>query len=239
VPYPFVKSKAISHQLIDNSAERPEGWSAAFAEGVQNVVLPGYTALSADDAHRAAGQLLCRGPIRVKKPLAAGGRGQRTMASAHELNEFLDTISPDDMALCGVVLETQLCQVKTLSVGQITVDGLSLTYHGTQRIATDNAGRSVYGGSDLTCVRGGWDALGRVAIAANVRLALNQARRYDECTRSFPGFIASRRNYDVGQGTDANGEWRSGVFEASGRAGQHGRTRSSRCFSPGSRAPNR
>jgi len=47
--------------------------------------------------------LLCRGPIRLKKPLAAGGRGQRTIAGAHELKEFLDTISPDDMALCEVV----------------------------------------------------------------------------------------------------------------------------------------
>jgi len=123
------------------------------------------------------------------------------------------------MALCGVVLETQLGHVNTLSVGQITVDGLSLTYHGTQRVAIDNAGRSVYGGSNLTCVRGGWDALGRVPISTNVRLAVNQARRYDKCTCAYPGFIASRRNYDVGQGTDANGEWRSGVFEASWRVG--------------------
>ena len=44
-----------------------------------------------------------------------------------------------------------------------------------------DAGRSVYGGSDLTCVRGGWDALNRMPIAANVHLAVNQARRYDEC----------------------------------------------------------
>ena len=68
----------------------------------QNVVLPRYTA-SANDADCAAARLLCRGPIRLKKPLAAGGRGQRTIAGAHELKEFLDTISPDDMALCEVV----------------------------------------------------------------------------------------------------------------------------------------
>jgi hypothetical protein len=33
------------------------------------------------------------------------------------------------------------------------------------------------------------------------------------------GVIASRRNYDVGQGVDAVGRWRSGVFEASWRVG--------------------
>src|SRR6516164_4267548 len=31
--------------------------------------------------------------------------------------------------------------------------------------------------------------------------------------------MASRRNYDVGQGLDAHGKWRSGVFEASWHSG--------------------
>jgi Protein of unknown function (DUF3182) len=35
----------------------------------------------------------------------------------------------------------------------------------------------------------------------------------------YPGFMASRRNYDVGQGIDANGQRRSGVFESSWRVG--------------------
>ena len=35
----------------------------------------------------------------------------------------------------------------------------------------------------------------------------------------YPDFFASRRNYDVGQGIDANGRWRSGVFEPSWRVG--------------------
>jgi hypothetical protein len=36
---------------------------------------------------------------------------------------------------------------------------------------------------------------------------------------AYPGFVASQRNYDVGQGIDAEGEWRSGVLEASWRVG--------------------
>ena len=35
----------------------------------------------------------------------------------------------------------------------------------------------------------------------------------------IPGFLASRRNYDIGQGIDGRGRWRSGVFEASWRSG--------------------
>ncbi|TJV45541.1 MAG: DUF3182 family protein, partial [Mesorhizobium sp.] len=35
----------------------------------------------------------------------------------------------------------------------------------------------------------------------------------------YPGFFASRRNYDIGQGVDSSGIWRSGVLEASWRIG--------------------
>jgi hypothetical protein len=37
--------------------------------------------------------------------------------------------------------------------------------------------------------------------------------------REYPGFIASRRNYDVAQGLDGKGRKRSGVLEASWRSG--------------------
>ncbi|MFT2633356.1 DUF3182 family protein, partial [Escherichia coli] len=35
----------------------------------------------------------------------------------------------------------------------------------------------------------------------------------------FPGFFASRVNYDVAQGRNAAGHWRSGVLEQSWRVG--------------------
>ena len=47
-----------------------------------------------------------------------------------------------------------------------------------------------------------------------------QARTYDDAaSQCFPGFYASRRNYDVAQGRDAAGRPRSGVLEQSWRAG--------------------
>src|SRR5438105_194171 len=72
VPRPFVKTKAITHPLIDRRAARPEGWSASFAGRVRNVVLPGYTVFSPHDADAAAARLLARGSIRLKEPLGAG-----------------------------------------------------------------------------------------------------------------------------------------------------------------------
>jgi hypothetical protein len=101
VPHPFVKTKAISHQLIDNDVAQPKGWSAEFAERVQDFVLPGYTAFNVRDAHVAAARLLCRGPVSVKKPRSAGGRGQRIITNTDELDQFQQTVEPSDMALCG------------------------------------------------------------------------------------------------------------------------------------------
>jgi hypothetical protein len=221
VPYAFMKTKAITHELVDIEAERPTGWSLTFAARIREVVLPGYTVFSARAARVAATRLWAHGAIRVKHPLASGGRGQSLAASLSELEAILEAVSASDLARHGLVLETNLGEARTLSVGQVALDGLHLTlsYHGAQRVTTDNEGRSAYGGSDLVCVRGGWGALGRLSLSAGVREAIAQARRYDDATREYPGFMASRRNYDVGQGVDGTGQPRSGVFESSWRAG--------------------
>jgi hypothetical protein len=219
VPHPFVKTKAITHQLIDNSAQRPEGWSPEFAERVRNVVLPGFTAFSVRDAHIAATRILTSGPVRVKEPLFSRGRGQALVNSIGEWDSFVEKSLSDHLPAYGVVLEMNLRLVTTLNIGQIAVNGVTVTYYGTQRTAIDNEGRPGYGGSDIVCVRGGWEALDRLPMAAEIRLGVAQARLYDDAASEYSGFMASRRNYDVGQGIDGEGRRRSGVFEASWRVG--------------------
>ena len=118
-----------------------------------------------------------------------------------------------------MVLEANLREVTTLSIGQVTIGDSMISYHGTQRMVADNERRSVYGGSDLVCVRGDWDAFNRLPTTAAVRLGITQARSYEAAMSEYPGFLASRRNYDVGQGVDGTGRWRSGVFEAAWRSG--------------------
>ena len=218
-PYPFVKTKAITHGLVSMRAARPYGWSLAFADTMKNAVLPGYTVFSLDDATRAAMRLLPLGSIRVKEPLGDGGHGQRVVAGISELDAFLETLSPEHVASHGLVLETHLRRAITRSVGQTTIGNRLITYYGTQRAVTNNYGLSVYGGSHLICVRGGWTELEALPMDAEARLAVSQARTYDRNADRYPGFLASRRNYDVGQGMDGRGQWRSGVFEASWRSG--------------------
>ena len=68
--------------------------------------------------------------------------------------------------------------------------------------------------------RGDFDALLALDLAEDARLAIAQARAYDDAAHAcFPGFFASRRNYDVAQGVDARGRRRSGVLEQSWRLG--------------------
>jgi hypothetical protein len=219
VPHPFVKTKAITHGLVEENAESAPGWSPAFAERVSEIVLPGYTVFSAGDARTAAKRMLRRGGIRVKKPLGASGKGQSLVTTLQELDALLEMYASEEMATYGLVLEENLRQVRTLSVGHVAIDGVTVAYCGVQRITKDNEGRSVYGGSDLVCVRGGWDALDALAMEPDVRAGVAEAKLYDQAMSEYPGFMASRRNYDIGQGIDSEGRPRSGVFESSWRIG--------------------
>jgi hypothetical protein len=135
------------------------------------------------------------------------------------MDAFLDALPSNELAAAGLVLESNLCDVITLSVGQVAIEGGVISYHGVQRLTEDNEGRAVYGGSDLVCIRGGWEALSELPITKEVRVGVEQAITYERAMDAYPGFLASRRNYDVGQGLDAQNKWRSGVFESSWRSG--------------------
>lgn len=219
VPFPFVRTKAITHPIIGSQAERPPGWSSRFSDQIGGVVLPGYTAFDPDDALNAAARLLRSGPIRIKAPRGASGQGQVVARTAADCQAVIDGYTRDELHAHGIVLEMNLQHVQTLNIGQVSVGELTTSYYGTQRVVTDAEGQVDYRGSDLICTRGDWDVLERMNTPWEIRVAITQARQYDRAAEEYPGFLASRRNYDVGQGIDAHMRWRSGVFEASWRVG--------------------
>ena len=219
VPRGFTKTKVITHGLLGDESDRPPGWSRAFTHAVAGDVLPGFTVFNRRDAELAGRRLLEGGPVRVKNPLSAGGRDQWVVTRPAELAAVLAPMVSEDITLHGLVLERNLSQVSTLSVGFISLEGLTLAYHGTQRTTRDNCGRTVYGGSELRVVRGGEEALCRLEAAPRVRRAITQALAYDRAAIAHYGLIASRRNYDVAVGVDAQGRELSGVLEQSWRMG--------------------
>ena len=220
VPYPFVGTKTITHPLDEAGAAAPEGWSQAFAIAVEDAVLAGYSAFSAHDASRAGARLLEGGPVRVKPALAIGGRGQTVVRDRSTLESAIAALDPQALSTYGVVLEQNLTEVTTYSVGQVRVAELVATYYGTQKLTRDNKGAEVYGGSELTVVRGDFDNLLERDMDAETRNAVEEARVYDSAARRcFPGFFASRCNYDIARGRDTDGQRVSGVLEQSWRIG--------------------
>ena len=220
VPHAFVATKVITHPLVDPRAPSPAGWAHGFQNRVRGAVLTGFAVFTREDALAAAQPLLARGPLRLKPACATGGRGQFVIVDDDGLDAALRSIDAAELARDGLVLEENLVDVTTHSVGQVRVAELVASYHGTQRLTSDNHGEQVYGGSDLLVVRGGFDALVGLDLTPEARLAVTQAQTYDAAVMAeFPGFFASRRNYDIAQGSDAQGRRRSGVLEQSWRLG--------------------
>lgn len=220
VPEAFMATKVISHGLVDAGAEAPAAWCEDHAHHVREAVLPGYSVFEAGDAREAAKLLLAGGRVRLKRADGVGGLGQRVIDDLAGLQGMLDELGDDELARQGLVLERNLNSVETLSVGQVNVRGLMAAYIGRQYTTLDRRGREVYGGSELLVSRGGFHELMQRSLRARERLAVEQAMTYHEGARQmFPGLLLSRANYDIAQGVDDQGRWRSGVLEQSWRIG--------------------
>lgn len=221
VPHAFVASKVITHALPRECASIPEGWRSELGERLRPVVLDGFSVFCPQSAGLAGRELLARGgAIRLKPAQARGGNGQRRVDCPGTLDEALAALDRLELQEHGMVLEQDLVDATTCSVGQVRIAGMVLSYLGTQHQAPDREGLEVYTGSRLHVVAGDYAALEPVATDAMQRHALDCARRYDAAVEAVhPGFFASRRNYDVIAGHDAHGNWRCGVLEQSWRLG--------------------
>lgn len=220
VPFPFVSTKAITHPLVRDDAFAPDGWSPVFGKQVRDVVLPGFSAFTLDDALTAGARLLEQGAVRIKKPCGVGGLGQSVVKNKEDLERELLSLDIAELAREGIVVEKNLVDVETFSVGRVSVGKLVVTYCGTQRLTTNNRGMSVYGGSSLLLVRGEFDTLLRRDLPPATRTAIAQARAYHSAVlQCYPGMFASRCNYDVARGVDEEGKLLSGVLEQSWRIG--------------------
>jgi hypothetical protein len=220
VPCAFMATKMITHPLLDAASCAPARWCPEFPRRVADVVLDGISVFARQDALTAGRRLLTFGPVRVKPATGIAGLGQFIVANAAELARTLDAIDAEELARFGAVVEQNLTDVTTYSVGQVRVADIVATYCGTQQLTTNNRGVEVYGGSALIVVQGDFDALLGLTLPEDIRFAIAQARVYDDAAaQCFEGLFASRRNYDVAEGLDAAGHRRSGVLEQSWRLG--------------------
>ncbi|MHA6767770.1 DUF3182 family protein [Sphingobium ummariense] len=220
VPYDFVATKIVTHGLISSDCMAPDGWASGLADALGDSVLRGFSAFSIADIRRGAHKLLERGPIRLKDVRAKGEYGQITLSDRDAVDKALAQLDPAEVETHGIVLEENLEDVVTYSVGCVRLPGCSIAYWGTQRLTMDNDGACVYGGSQLHVIQGDLAALVRCHLAPELADAIIKAEHYDRAVFSaYPETYASRRNYDVVAGRDGAGERRVGVLEQSWRAG--------------------
>ena len=220
VPAPFIATKVITHPLVHADAAAPDGWCRAHADCVAGVVLPGYSVFTVADARRGAAELLQHGAVRLKAAAGVGGTGQSVVGDGAQLEAQLAAIDPQQLRRDGLVLERNLSKVVTHSVGQVQVGAWRATYIGEQYSTRNHHGHDVYAGSSLHVVRGGFEALLDLELEGAARTAVDQALVYHRAALMlYPGMFASRCNYDVAQGIDDSGRWRSGVLEQSWRIG--------------------
>jgi len=218
-PHAFLCSKAIAHPVIQGGFT-PPGWSHGFSADLGNAVLHGYTAFTSDDAWRAGKSVLATGKARLKRGDGTGGHGQTVISNEAELDAAVNALDAASLLRDGVVIEQNLEEVTTFSVGKVRVGRLIATYAGTQRLTQDNRGAEVYGGSDLVVVRGDYDVLLALQSNAAFREAVESAQAFDAAvSKAYPGLLASRRNYDIARGRDADGKERLGLLEQSWRIG--------------------
>jgi hypothetical protein len=220
VAAPILGTKAISHPLFGRAASAPPGWAAAFSERVCDVVLPGFTAFEFEVARAAGRELLKGGAVRLKPVNETGGLGQMVARSMQELERALSELGRHATPEQGIVLERNLQNVRTYSVGQIRLAGMVVSYIGEQSETPTNSGDAAYGGSVLRCIRGEMGDLRATRLSGDEHAALSQAVAFDcAAEETLPGFLASRRNYDIATGQDEAGHSFCGVLEQSWRIG--------------------
>lgn len=219
VPHAFMSTKLISHPLFEGGATAPHGWSEDFPAKVRNHVLPGFSVFGADEFIAAGRLLLKAGSVRAKAGYADGGSGQCVLTNARDLADYCSHLSAEALTQ-GYVLEENLVDTRTYSVGQLWLDELLISYFGEQRLTTDNKGRETYGGTTLEAVPGSWQPLLEHFAADPVAYQIiSSAHEYDHWADETLNIVSSRRNYDVITGKDARGQFKSAVLEQSWRAG--------------------
>jgi hypothetical protein len=182
-------------------------------------VLHGFSTFTASDLRRAALRVLQVGPVRLKPAGGIGGFGQKVVRDEGGLQEALQQFDPDAVQE-GMVVERNLSNARTFSIGRVKVAGLEAAYFGEQHTTRNRHGIEVYGGTTLTVQRGGFDTLRTATDDPLLQQAIAQADMYHRAALDcFSGMFASRCNYDLVLGDDAQGAQRMGVLEQSWRIG--------------------
>lgn len=211
-----------------------EGQQAAYSElggqahsGGQasnlGLVLPGYSIFDTanlSEVYIAAEQLFAKGltSLRLKEAAASDMAGQYPFTSLTELDSILQGSYAGQIPARGLVIEANLQNPTTVSVGEIKLSGKKFTTI-AQQIDIKHDGRTKFGGAKVQVLAGSLEENSTSSCWSGI----HQAAQFKRLQEELLGLQATRISYDIVSGTIVmnNGQSQvcSGITDITGRVG--------------------
>lgn len=210
--------KSVFHTLISRS--NPGFYSEAFARSVQPFVLPGVSIFDVQDIEKgyekmAAGDY----DVRLKLANESNGLGQFVMKNRSQAKEIGNQLDSELLRKKGAVLEPNLLNPHTISVGYGIYGKDQYSFIALQKNGEiDSEGRSRYMGATVRVVRGDLRNLSKVTKNQEENLAIRSCTSFRDRYESFDS-ISSRLSFDYLFGEDKLGKTHSGVTDITARLG--------------------
>lgn len=211
--------KAILHTTTSQSV--PSFYSHHFACSVSELVVPGLTVFTKEEALFAHKIMQNRAgkEVRLKYPDKSDGRDQFSIVNREHLAGILGSVDEREVVEKGLVLETNVRDVETVSVGYCVLGDQTYSFIALQKndIAPED-GRDRYVGALVRVVKGNVSSLRSVAKNSKEEKAIEACVKFDAQYSYFEP-VASRISYDYLHGYDDKGNLMSGVTDITGRLG--------------------
>jgi Protein of unknown function (DUF3182) len=206
--------KAVLHQLPHASMQSPGWYSRRFATEVKDTVLPGFTTFSAEDTRVAFNRMQGEGySVRFKDPAGTGEKGQYLVKTRDELEQVM-LRHGDGFTEAGAILEANLNNAETITVGYVDIEGDQYSWYGSP-YDVEFSGTKRFGGNDITVVRGGLSALRDYCKDVRNKTAVEQSKVVFDAYHAHLGSLIMRATFDAVQGIDNNGQFISGITDPS------------------------
>lgn len=220
----FQVGKSILHPVVSGA---PKFYSSSFAERVRNLVLPGCSAFSMDDLLRGYDRYAGNGfGLRFKQSNESDGLGQRSVTSRESLLKQAAVLDPRALCEEGVVLEADLLEARTISVGFARIGQDTFSFVAKQKndmVGEKGTARSRYLGAQVLVVKGDIMELllkGDCSfIGPDESRAVAKAVRFNRIYQEEVRPLASRLSFDVLFGFTNHGDRLCGITDITGRLG--------------------
>jgi hypothetical protein len=208
-------SKVSLHRVIGSS---PHGYSRSVANSLteRGLVLPGYSVFNIESAQLAF-QALHNDDysVRLKDPRQSDSGGQWVVECETDLLDVLQRLP--ELGTHGVVLESNLSDTSTLSMGSVIIDGVCYSFLARQ-FDVKHLGKTRFGGGQVTFYQCELSDLADNVDDEYLKVAIEKASSAHDVFSQYEP-IASRFSYDVLTGVASNGNMLSGVSDQTFRVG--------------------